>query len=269
MSPTKPGRHSRWWSSASGEICRSGALKPLRAAKPSKWYGIPGWPGNSVFRRVPENLDGYITKSGTAGRAAPAGRVPREEKSGLLGPKKVIVHTPTPRSGGPAPAGVQPSSVTGKTRNPLASGRLFGVRQTIAPPTIHALEAETLLLPELSPTNGVPTPRAAGFLETDLSSGRDLESCMMRFRNGPEIDQTKTPPNTPDRSAPAGTSQCRQYIRFSCWRELCGPSLLSAPSTSGGFGNLKAIVWRERSFPEPKFSTGAGEVHGFGITAWA
>jgi hypothetical protein len=32
-----------------------------------------------------------------------------------------------------------PSSVTGKTRNPFASGKLFGVRQMIAPPVVHDL----------------------------------------------------------------------------------------------------------------------------------
>src|SRR5208282_6662434 len=65
--------------------------------------------------------------------------------------------------------------------------------------------------PELSPGNGVRTPGGAGFLGTDLSSGRDLESSMMRFRNGPEIYEPQTQPNTPER-APARTSWCRKYI---------------------------------------------------------
>ena len=76
------------------------------------------------------------------------------------------------------------------------------------------------MLPELSPANGALTPGAAGFLETDFASGRELESSMMQFRNGPEADETKTPSNTPE-SAPAGTSQCRQYIRLSGRTELC------------------------------------------------
>ena len=61
------------------------------------------------------------------------------------------------------------------------------------------------MLPELSPANGVLTPGAAGFLETDFASGRELESSMMQFRDGPEADATQTPSNTPER-APAGTS---------------------------------------------------------------
>jgi hypothetical protein len=43
------------------------------------------------------------------------------------------------------------------------------------------------LLPELSPANGVLTPGDAGFLATDFSSGRGLESSMLRFRNDREI----------------------------------------------------------------------------------
>src|ERR1039458_7842290 len=52
------------------------------------------------------------------------------------------------------------------------------------------------LLPELSPAKGVPTPGIAGFL-ADFPCGRNLESSMLGCRNGPEIDETKTPANTP------------------------------------------------------------------------
>jgi len=75
-----------------------------------------------------------------------------------------------------------------------------------------------MLLPELSPANGVLTPGGAGFLVKDWSSGRDLESSMLRFRNGPEADETKTPSEKPGR-APAATSQCTQYIRLSGWTD--------------------------------------------------
>jgi len=56
------------------------------------------------------------------------------------------------------------------------------------------------LLPELSPATGVPTPRCGRFLAADFSSGVGLESSMLRFRNGPEIDVAKTYPNEPERA---------------------------------------------------------------------
>jgi len=69
------------------------------------------------------------------------------------------------------------------------------------------------LPPELSPANGVPMPRGAGFLLTDFSSGGVLGSSMLQFTDGPPRERNQTPSNAPER-APAGTSQCTQYIRF-------------------------------------------------------
>ena len=49
-----------------------------------------------------------------------------------------------------------------------------------------------MLLLELSPAKGVPTPGWAGFLATGFSSGLGLESSMLRFSNGREVDEPKT-----------------------------------------------------------------------------
>src|SRR5208283_804294 len=88
------------------------------------------------------------------------------------------------------------------------------------------------LLPERSPANGVLTPASAGFLKTDFSSGRNLESSMLRFNDGPDVDET-----IPHRIHPSARLRvlrsARSIYDFRQWQTYARQSVLSSVSTNG------------------------------------
>ena len=106
-----------------------------------------------------------------------------------------------------------PGAIVASASTCVASGSIaFGKASTRV---ASSCGGAGILPAELSPANGVPTPRCGRFLAADFWSGGDLESSMLRFRNGPRLTKQESQSNEPDRAL-VGTSWWRKYIPKPC-----------------------------------------------------